>query len=52
LDIIKSFHHKGIQQFFETVSKTSISSEYEAKLARQLLLLNAARSPLEMDLAG
>ena len=50
--MIKSFRHKGIQQFFETGSKAGISSEHEAKLARQLMLLNAARGPLEMDVAG
>ena len=50
--MIKSFRHKGIQQFFETSSKAGISSEHEAKLARQLQLLNAAKGPLEMDVAG
>ena len=50
--MIKSFRHKGIQQFFETGSKAGISSEHEAKLARQLQLLNAAKGPLEMDVAG
>jgi proteic killer suppression protein len=37
--MIKSFRHKGLQQFFETGSKAGISSEHEAKLAKQLLLL-------------
>ena len=50
--MIKSYRHKGIQQFFETGSKAGIASEHEAKLARQLMLLNAAKSPLEMDVAG
>ena len=50
--MIKSFRHKGIQQFFETGSKAGISSEHEAKLARQLQLLNVAKGPLEMDVAG
>ncbi len=50
--MIKSFRHKGIQQFFETGSKAGISSEHEAKLARQLQLLNAAKGPLEMDVVG
>ncbi len=50
--MIKSFRHKGIQQFFETGSKAGIAAEYEAKLARQLMLLNAAKAPLEMDVAG
>jgi proteic killer suppression protein len=50
--MIKSFRHKGIQQFFETGSKAGIAAEHEAKLARQLTLLNAAKEPLEMDVAG
>jgi len=50
--MIKSFRHKGIQQFFETGSKAGIAAEHEAKLARQLMLLNAAKDPLEMDVAG
>jgi proteic killer suppression protein len=50
--MIKSFRHKGIQQFFETGSKAGIAAEHEAKLARQLMLLNAAKGPIEMDVAG
>ena len=50
--MIKSFRHKGIQQFFETGSKAGIATEHEAKLARQLTLLNAVKGPLEMDVAG
>jgi len=50
--MIKSFRHKGIQQFFETGSKVGISAEHAAKLSRQLLLLDAAKHPLEMDVVG
>lgn len=50
--MIKSFRHKGIQQFFETGSKAGIAAEHEVKLARQLMLLNAAKGPLEMDVVG
>ena len=50
--MINSFRHKGIQQFFETGSKAGISAEHAAKLSRQLLLLNAAKTPLEMDIVG
>lgn len=50
--MIKSFRHKGIQQFFETGSKAGIAAEHEAKLARQLMMLNAAKGPLEMDVVG
>lgn len=50
--MIKSFRHKGIQQFFESESKSGINAEHAPKLSRQLLLLNAAKSPQEMDVAG
>ena len=50
--MIKSFRHKGVQQFFETGSKAGINAEHSNKLARQLMLLNAAKSPQEMDVAG
>ncbi len=50
--MIKGFRHKGIQLFFETGSKAGIVAEHETKLARQLMLLNAVKSPLEMDVAG
>ncbi|TAN66249.1 MAG: peptidase [Methylobacter sp.] len=46
--MIKSYRHKGIQQFFETGSKAGIAAEHEAKLA----LLNVVKGPLEMDVAG
>ncbi len=32
--MIKSYRHKGIQQFFEIGSKAGIAAEHEAKLAR------------------
>lgn len=50
--MIKSFRHKGIQQFFESGSKSGINAEHVSKLSRQLLLLNAAKSPQEMDVTG
>ncbi|MDX8128013.1 type II toxin-antitoxin system RelE/ParE family toxin [Methylomonas sp. OY6] len=50
--MIKSFRHKGIQQFFEAGSKSGINAEHAPKLSRQLLLLNAAKTPQEMDVAG
>ena len=50
--MIKSFRHKGLQQFFETGSKAGIAAEHEAKLGRQLLLLNAAKAPQEMNITG
>lgn len=50
--MIKSFRHKGIQRFFETGSKSGINAEHAPKLARQLMVLNAAKSPQEMDVIG
>ncbi len=50
--MIKSYRHKGIQRFFETGSKAGISTDHAPKLARQLMLLNAAKNPREMDVAG
>jgi Plasmid maintenance system killer protein len=50
--MIKSFRHKGIQLFFETGSKSGINAQHGNKLARQLMLLNAAKNPQEMDVAG
>ncbi|MGY6278277.1 type II toxin-antitoxin system RelE/ParE family toxin [Methylomonas sp. MgM2] len=50
--MIKSFRHKGVQQFFETGSKAGINAGHASKLARQLMLLNAAKSPQEMNVTG
>ena len=50
--MIKSFQHKGVQQFFETGSKAGINAAHAPKLARQLMLLNAAKDPQEMNVAG
>jgi proteic killer suppression protein len=50
--MIKSFLHKGVQAFFETGSKAGIRPDHAKRLASQLALLNAARSPEEMDYPG
>jgi proteic killer suppression protein len=50
--VIKSFRHKGIQQFFETGSKAGINPEHAAKLSRQLKVLDAATSADEMNVPG
>lgn len=50
--MIKSFNHKGLQQFFLTGSKAGINADHANKLSRQLLLLNSAKNPLEMDVIG
>lgn len=50
--MIKSFRHKGIQLFFETGSKAKIQATHAAKLQRQLMALNRAICPEEMDVPG
>jgi proteic killer suppression protein len=50
--MIKSFLHKGIQAFFETGSKAGIRPDHTKRLKRQLLALDAASSPVEMDVPG
>jgi proteic killer suppression protein len=50
--MIKSFRHKGIEQFFTSGSKSGINAEHASKLSRQLALLNVAQGPQEMDVIG
>lgn len=50
--MIKSFRHKGVQLFFETGSKAKIQSSHAPRLKRQLLALNRAASPEDMDVPG
>jgi len=50
--VIKSFRHKGLQQFFETGSKAGIQGGHAAKLSRQLAVLNRASGPPDMNLPG
>lgn len=50
--MIKTFRHKGIQLFFETGSKSNINPNHADKLARQLFVLNSAKSPDEMNVVG
>lgn len=50
--MIKSFSHKVIKLFFETGSKAGIQAQHANKLARQLTLLNHAKMPEEMNIAG
>lgn len=49
---IKSFQHKGIEQFFLKGTKAGIQAAHAAKLNRQLLALNAAKAPADMDMPG
>ena len=50
--MIKSFRHKGIQQFFETGSKAGIRSQHERRLRLQLSRLDDAKKAKDMDAPG
>ena len=42
--MIKSFRHKGVEDFFNTGSKAGINPDHGPKLARQLTTLDALTS--------
>ena len=44
--MIKTFKHKDLEQFFETVSKAGIRPDHASKLSRQLLRLDVAKMQL------
>ena len=50
--MIKSFQHKGLQNFFENGSKAGIQPHHAPKLQRQLARLNEAKMPADMNLPG
>jgi proteic killer suppression protein len=50
--MIKSFHHKGLQLFFETGNRAGIQNSHAPRLARQLAKLNEASSWEDMNLPG
>lgn len=50
--MIKTFRHKGVQEFFESGSKAGIQPAHAAKLARQLRQLNDARTASDMNMQG
>jgi toxin HigB-1 len=50
--MIKSFRHKGIQNFFETGSKAGIQANHSARLRIQLTRLDDAASPQDMNAPG
>jgi len=50
--MIKSFRHKGLEQFFLTGSKAGIQPAHAGKLARQLDRLDHATHPEDMNVAG
>ena len=52
ISMIKSFVHKGLQEFFETGTKKGIQAEHSAKLGRILDRLDASICARDMDLPG
>lgn len=50
--MIKSIKHKGLKDFFESGSKAGIRPDHASKLSRQLLRLDIAKSPADMNLPG
>jgi proteic killer suppression protein len=47
--MIKSFRHKGLQQFFKTGSKAGIQAAHATKLRLQLAALDRAMQPLDLN---
>ena len=50
--MIKSFKHKGLEQFFYTGTKKGIKPEHAGKLGRILDRLNAANDLKDMNYPG
>lgn len=49
---IKSFRHRGLEQFFATGSKRGIQAKHAERLRLILGSLNAAAAPRDMGLPG
>jgi toxin HigB-1 len=50
--MIKNFRHKGLEAFFETGSKAGIQPRHAARLGKQLLRMDLAKGPLDMNVPG
>jgi toxin HigB-1 len=50
--VIRSFRHKGIEQFFLTGSKAKIEASHAERLRKQLFALDSAQSPRDMNAPG
>jgi proteic killer suppression protein len=50
--MIKSFRHRGIEQFFRSGSKAGIQPKHAEKLRRQLFALDNATQPQDMNAPG
>ncbi|HEX8815329.1 MAG TPA: type II toxin-antitoxin system RelE/ParE family toxin [Terriglobales bacterium] len=50
--MIRSFRHKGVEQFFRTGSKAKIQAHHAERLRKQLFALDNAKSPGDMNAPG
>ncbi len=50
--MIRSFKHKGLERYFLKGSKSGIQAKHAARLRLILGRLNAATSPMDMNLPG
>jgi proteic killer suppression protein len=50
--VIKSFRHKGVEDFFKTESKAGIQPKHANRLKVQLFALNSAKSEKDMNAPG
>jgi len=50
--MIKSFRHKGVEQFFKTGSRAKIQPKHADKLKLQLAALDNAKSEKDMNAPG
>ncbi len=50
--MIKSFAHKGLEKFFRTGSLARIQAKHANRLRAQLLMLDNARKPEDMNAPG
>jgi proteic killer suppression protein len=50
--MIKSWRHKGLEEFFYSGSRSGVRPDHASKLKRQLAQLNVAQSPQDMNVPG
>ena len=50
--MIKSFRHKGVEQYFKIGSKARIQAKHAERLRKQLFALDSARAPQDMNAPG
>ena len=50
--MIRTFRHKGLEQFFQTGSKAGIQPSHAARLRLQLAKLDGAKGPDDMAMPG